>query len=95
MKLTIKNYKNILGEYGKWTIINAVELPDYYVFSVMVNGKITSARDVFVKRNGRFDNDGEWIYHFGRNNSTQCVTPKWFGDKVNAVSAIVNEYDGI
>jgi len=95
MKLTIKNYKNIIGTYGKWAIVNAVELPDYYSFTIK-DGDAVKYKDIVVQRNGRIDNEGEWIDHFGNgSHNTQCVTPKWFGDKGNAVSAIISEYETI
>jgi hypothetical protein len=93
MRLTIKNYKNIIGHYGNHSIVNVVELPDYYSFTV-TGHSAAKYKDILVKRNGRFDNDGEWIYHFGNgSHNTQCVTPKWFENKVNAVNAILTEYD--
>ena len=94
MKLTIKNYKNILGQYGPLTIINAIELPDYYIF--VVNNVENRVRDIFVNRAGRVDTDGDTIFHFGEDGRyTQSVTPKWFGNIKNAVSAILSEYDTI
>ena len=94
MRLTIQNYKNIIGTYGKWAIVNVVELPDYYSFTVKEPNNAAKYKDIVVKRNGRFDNDGEWVYHFGNgSHNSQCVTPKWFENKENAVSAILSEYD--
>jgi len=93
MKLTINNYKKIIGTYGSHIITNAVETPDYYSFTVRKD-TTASWKDVFVKRNGRIDNDGEWVYHFGHGSqNTQSVTPGWFGNMVNAVSAVISEYD--
>jgi hypothetical protein len=93
MKLTIKNYKKIIGHYGNHSIVNAVELPEYYSFTVKSHNT-GSYRDVFVKRDGRIDADGDWIYHFGHgSHNTQCVTIKWFGELGNAVSAVISEYD--
>ena len=95
MKLTIKNYKKIIGNYAGYAIVNAVELPDYYCFTVKEHNEV-KYNDVFVKRDGRIDNDGEWIYHFGRgSHNTQCVTPKWFGNMENALNAILSEYETI
>jgi hypothetical protein len=95
MKLTINNYKKIIGHYGNHIITNAVELPEYYSFTVRKD-TTASWKDVFVKRNGRIDNDGDWIYHFGHgSHNTQCVTPKWFENKVNAVNTIIIEYEEI
>jgi len=91
MKLTINNYKKIIGTYGKHSIVNAVETSDYYTFIVkdIDEGKYT---EVFVKRNGRIDADGDWLYHFGHGSqNTQSVTPGWFGDMANAVSAIISD----
>jgi len=94
MRLKIQNYKNIIGTYGKWAIVNVVELPDYYSFTVKEPNNAAKYKDIVVKRNGRFDNDGEWVYHFGNgSHNSQCVTPKWFENKENAVSAILSEYD--
>ncbi len=94
MRLTIQNYKNIIGTYGKWAIVNVVELPDYYSFTVKEPNNAAKYKDIVVKRNGRLDNDGDWIYHFGNgSHNTQCVTSKWFENKVNAVNAILTEYD--
>jgi hypothetical protein len=94
MRLTIQNYKNIIGTYGKWAIVNVVELPDYYSFTVKEPNNAAKYKDIVVKRNGRLDKDGDWIYHFGNgSHNTQCVTSKWFENKVNAVSAILTEYD--
>jgi len=93
MKLTIKNYRKIIGHYGDHSIVNAVETPDYYSFTVK-SDSTGGYRDVFVKRNGRIDNDGDWVYHFGHGSyNTQCVTIKWFGELGNAVSAVISEYD--
>jgi hypothetical protein len=95
MKLTIKNYKRIIGVYRNHSIVNAVETPDYYSFTVK-SDSTGGYGDVFVKRNGRIDNDGDWIYHFGHgSHNTQSVTPDWFGDMGNAVSAIISEYETI
>jgi len=93
MRLTINNYKKIIGIYGNHAIVNAVETLDYYTFTVKDIDEVKYT-DVFVKRNGRIDNDGEWVYHFGHgSHNTQSVTPDWFGDMVNAVSAVISEYD--
>ena len=93
MKLTIKNYKKIIGNYSRHAIVNAVELPEYYSFTVKSHNT-GGYRDVFVKRDGRIDADGDWIYHFGHgSHNTQCVTIKWFGELGNAVSAVISEYD--
>ena len=95
MKLTIKNYKKIIGTYGSNSIIDATETPDYYSFTVK-NNNSGDYQVVFVKRNGRIDADGDWLYHFGHGSqNTQSVTPGWFGDMGNAVSAIISEYDVI
>lgn len=92
MRLTINNYRKIIGIYGNHAIVNAVETSDYYTFTVKDIDEVKYG-DVFVKRNGRIDNDGEWVYHFGHgSHNTQSVTPDWFGDMVNAVSAIISEY---
>ena len=93
MKLKIKNYQNIIGQYGNHIITNAVELPEYYSFTVRKDST-ASWKDVFVKRDGRKDADGDWIYHFGHgSHNTQSVTPGWFGNMGNAVSAIISEYE--
>lgn len=93
MKLTINNYKKIIGNYTTHAIVNAVETPDYYSFTVKSHSTV-GYRDVFVKRNGRIDAEGDWIYHFGHgSHNTQCVTIKWFGELGNAVSAVISEYD--
>ena len=95
MKLTIKNYKTIIGNYAGHAIVNAVELPEYYCFTVKEHNEV-KYKDVFVKRNGKVDNDGDWIYHFGHgSHNTQCVTPKWFENKANAVNTIIIEYEEI
>jgi len=91
MKLTINNYKKIIGIYGNHAIVNAVETPDYYSFTVKSHST-GGYRDVFVKRNGRIDAEGDWIYHFGHGSqNTQSVTPGWFGNMANAVSAIISD----
>jgi hypothetical protein len=91
MKLTIKNYKKIIGTYGSNSIVNVVELQDYYCFTV--KNATGGYRDIFVKRNGKIDSDGDWLYHFGHGSqNTQSVTPGWFGDMTNAVSAVISEY---
>ena len=93
MKLTIKNYKRIIGAYRNHAIVDAEELPDYYSFTVR-NNDTGDCQNVFVKRDGRIDNDGDWVYHFGQgSHNTQSVTADWFGDMGNAVSAIISEYD--
>ena len=93
MKLKIQNYQNIIGHYGNYTIANVVELPEYYSFTVKEHTTV-KYKDIFVKRNGRVDADGDWIYHFGRgSHNTQSVTPGWFGNIKNAVSAIISEYE--
>jgi len=93
MKLTIKNYKNIIGSYiSGHSIVNVVELPDYYSFTV--KDKTGGYRDVFVKRYGKIDAEGDWIYNFGHgSHNTQSVTPGWFGNMANAVSAVISEYE--
>jgi hypothetical protein len=93
MRLTIKNYKNIIGSYiSGHSIVNVVELPDCYSFTV--RSKTGGYGDVFVKRDGRKDQDGDWIYHFGHgSHNTQSVTPGWFGNMANAVTAIISEYE--
>ena len=93
MRLKIKNYQNIIGHYGNYTIANVVELPDYYSFTVKEHAPV-KYKSIFVKRDGRKDQDGDWIYHFGHgSHNTQCVTIKWFGNMGNAVSAIISEYE--
>jgi hypothetical protein len=93
MRLKIKNYQNIIGHYGNYTIANVVELPEYYSFTVKEHATV-KYKDVFVKRDGRKDQDGDWIYHFGHgSHNTQSVTPGWFGNMGNAVSAIISEYE--
>jgi hypothetical protein len=93
MKLTINNYKKIIGHYGNHSIIDATETPDYYSFTVK-NHTSVSYEVVFVKRNGRIDAEGDWLYHFGHGSqNTQSVTPGWFGNMGNAVSAIISEYN--
>lgn len=92
MRLTIQNYKNIIGHYGIHSIVNAEELADYYSFTV--SDSIGIIKPVFLKRNGRIDADGDIVFHFGhRGYNTQSVTTKWFENKENAVSAILTEYD--
>jgi hypothetical protein len=94
MKLTINNYKKIIGNYGRYRISDAVEQADYYAFSVTDDSMKT--REVHINRNGRIDGDGDTVFHFVNGGShTQSVTTKWFGDMKNAVSAILSEYDVI
>jgi hypothetical protein len=95
MKLTIKNYKKIIGIYGNHAIVNAVETSDYYTFTVKDVDEV-KCNDVFIKRDGRIDNDGDWIYHFGRgSHNTQCVTADWFAIMPNAIDTILNEYETV
>ena len=94
MKLTIKNIKKIEGMYDNLSIINTEELSDYYVFSVMRDNSIGSIKEVYLKRNGRVDEDGDLVFHFGRgSHNTQSVTAKWFQIISNAIDTILNEYE--
>ena len=91
MKLTINNYKKIIGTYGSNSIVDASQFSDYYSFTVK-NNNSGNRHTVWVKRNGRIDAEGDWVYHFGHGSqNTQSVTPGWFGDMANAVIAIISE----
>jgi hypothetical protein len=91
MKLTIKNYKKIIGNYGNHAIVNAVETSDYYTFTVK-NVDEVKYTDVFVKRNGRIDNDGDTVFHFGHGSQNgQSVTADWFGIMPNAIDSIISD----
>lgn len=92
MKLKINNYKNIIGNYGRYRISDAVEQADYYAFSVTDDSMKT--REVHINRNGRIDGDGDTVFHFVNGGSnTQSVTAGWFSNMVNAYNAIINEYE--
>ena len=91
MRLTIKNYKKIIGNYGNHAIVNAVEVKDYYTFTVKDIDEVKYT-EVFVKRDGIIDNDGDTIFHFGRGSRNgQSVTADWFGIMPNAVDAIISD----
>jgi len=91
MKLKIKNYKNIIGNYGLYRISDAVEEPDYYIFTVTNDSMKT--HQVFLRRDGRIDQDGDTVFHFGRNTNSQMVTAKWFENITNAANTIITEYE--
>ena len=93
MKLKIKNYEKIKGAYQKLWIEDVIEWSDRYVFQCHRLGERV-IYDVILQRHGRFDHEGDWIYHFynGRG-ETQSVTPAWFEQMGNAVSAVISEFD--
>lgn len=93
MKLTINNYKKIIGNYGRYIISDAVEQADYYAFSVR-NELMGSAGDVHINRNGRIDGDGDTVFHFVNGGSNgQMVTAAWFSNMTNAYNTIISEYE--
>ena len=93
MKLTIKNKYKIMGTYEKLHIEDVTEISDLYIFHCQRRGQRTTY-DIVLSREGYKDADGDWIYHFyaGRE-KTQCVTPAWFENIGNALSAVISEFD--
>jgi len=93
MKLKIKNYEKIKGAYQKLWIEDVTEWSDRYVFQCSRLGERVRY-DVILYRDGRIDHEGDWIYHFyDWRGQTQSVTPGWFQNIGNAVSAIISEFD--
>ena len=92
MKLKIKNYDRIKGTYEKLHIEDVIETGEQYVFYCRRRGR--PSYEIVLSRDGYKDAEGDWIYHFynGRN-KTQSVTPAWFEQMGNAVSAIISEFD--
>lgn len=95
MKLTIKHTWKIVGRpvTDDWFITHAIEQDEEYVFRLQrayPNDKTVA--DVILNRNPIVEWDGV-KYRFERDNapSWQQVTPDWFADMDNAVSAIAVE----
>lgn len=98
MKLTIKNYKRIIGERlddTDWIVTDVVETDEWYSFLCMQTntntrpfGHITNIR---LRRDGV--KEGEWKYRFWHTvgQSYHQVTADWFADMDNARWAIASE----
>ena len=93
MKLKIKNLDKITGTYESLQIDNVSAYNDRYVFHCARIGERTTY-DIVLSRDGYKDHEGDWVYHFhdGRH-KTQSITPDWFKDIGNAVSAVVSEFE--
>ena len=94
MKLKIKNLDKIKGAYQKLWIEDVTEMSDLYIFHCQRRGQRTTTYNIVLSREGHKDQYGDWVYHFyaGRE-KTQCVTPGWFQNIGNALSAVVSEFD--
>lgn len=93
MKLKIKNVDKIKGAYQNLRIEDVTAYDDRYVFHCSRLGERTTY-DIVLSRDGYKDHEGDWVYHFhdGRH-KTQSITPAWFKEMGNAVSAVVSEFD--
>ena len=93
MRLTIKNHKRIVGEYGQFKITDCICSYNYYIFGVTQRDG-QSPYKVVLNREGRSDNYGDIVYHFGSGaHTSQCVTAGWFENIENAVNTVISEYE--
>jgi hypothetical protein len=98
MKLTIKNYKKIIGQHLEdtdWMVCDVSETDEWYCFSCMQTNTNTRPfghiSNIRLRRDGI--KEGEWKYRFWHttNQSYHQITADWFADMDNARSAIAIE----
>ena len=93
MKLTIKNYDKIIGNWANITITHAFERDDSYIFNCHYPG---SSLDYWVTLSRYRMNTMPGIYAFPfigpDGKETQGVSTDWFANMDNAVRVITEEY---
>jgi len=92
MRLTIKNYKKIIGHTlpdTDWLISDVSESEDYYSFFCLQEGGTGYITNVRLKRDG-FQEGGEWKYQFWKppGHGIAQITYDWFADMENAKKVI-------
>ena len=96
MKLTIKNYDKIIGDWANITIIDVKEMDECYLFNCHYPG---SSLDYWVtlSRHQMNTMPGIWAFPFidSDGSQTQGVTSDWFADMDNAVSVIEQEFQRV
>jgi hypothetical protein len=93
MKLTIKNYEKIKGEWPGVTIDDITETLQYYYFGCHYPNEST-IHVVPLQRDGvNLYNYANVFYFVGPDgDNSQGVTTDWFSDMLNAVGTVRDEF---
>jgi hypothetical protein len=94
MKLTIKNYGKLAGQWPDITITDVTETLQYYYFGCRRPNEST-VHVVPLKRDGvNLYNYADVYYFVGPDGeNSQGVTTDWFCDKANALSTVMDEFN--
>ena len=94
MKLTIRNYQKLEGEWPELTITDVTVTLQYYYFGCHYPNEST-VHVVPLKRDGvKLYNYANVFYFVGPDgDNSQGVTTDWFGDMINARATILDEFN--
>jgi hypothetical protein len=95
MRLTIKNYKAIIGQTlpnTDWLVSDVSEDSEWYHFYCRIENGIGYATSVRLKRDGVWEHN-QWKYRFWHppGYGISQITTDWFADINNAKSVIGSE----